>query len=107
MSNKNYKLKIIPSKNKKDRKAEVVLEKELTISVLESMQAELTGVLNEFENIEIKLKNIESIDLGFIQYLYAFQSTAETRSKNVTLKAECNEETETLLINTGLYRLFN
>jgi ABC-type transporter Mla MlaB component len=107
MSNKDYKLKIIPSKNKKDRKAEVIIEKELTISVLESMQTELTGVLNEFENIEIKLKNIETIDLGFIQYLYAFQSTAETRSKNVTLKAECNDETENLLVNTGIYRLFN
>ncbi|MGE0088218.1 MAG: hypothetical protein AB7S50_01935 [Bacteroidales bacterium] len=107
MSNKDYKLKIIPSKNKKENKVEILLEKELTISVLESMQAELTGVLNEFETIEIKLKNIETIDLGFIQYLYAFQSTAETRSKIVTLTAACNTETENLLVNTGLYRLFN
>lgn len=107
MSNKDYKLKIVPSKNKKDGKVEVILEKELSISILESLQAELTSVLNGFETIEISLKNIESIDLGFIQYLYAFQSTAETRSKNVTLKAVCNEETENLLVNTGLYRLFN
>lgn len=107
MSNKDYKIKVNPSKNKKDGKAEVVLEKVLTMSILESLQTELTSVLNDFEIIEISLKNIESIDLGFVQYLYAFQSTAESRSKIVTLKATCNDETENLLVNTGLYRLFN
>lgn len=107
MSNREHKIKIIHSKNKKERKAEIVLENELTIAVLENIQAEMNDALDEFETIEVKIKNIESIDLGFIQYLFSFQSTAEARAKHVVLKAECNNETENLLVNTGLFRLFN
>jgi len=107
MSNRDHKLKIIPSKNKKEKRAEIILENELTSSVLDNLQLELTDLLKEFETIDIKLRNIDSIDLSFIQYLFSLQSTAEARAKKVNLNAECNDDIKNLLINTGLYRLFN
>lgn len=107
MSSKDFKIKTVPSKNKKEKKAEIVLENELTIITLETLQHDLVKALNEFDDITIKLKNIENIDLSFIQYLFSLQTSAAVKSKNISFIAEYSDEIKSLLVNTGLLRLFN
>jgi hypothetical protein len=107
MGNKDFKIKTLPSKNKKEKKAEIVLENELTIFTLEPLQHDLLKALDEYDEIKIKLKNIENIDLSFIQYLFSLQTFAAAKSKNLSFTAEFSDEIKSLLVNTGLLRLFN
>ncbi|OFX23556.1 MAG: hypothetical protein A2041_15025 [Bacteroidetes bacterium GWA2_31_9b] len=107
MSNKNFIIKINPSKSKKDNKVEIILENELTIYSIESMQDQILNTLEKHKSISINIQNVSNIDLSFIQFLYSLKITANEQSKQVELFANLTKEIQVLFSSSGISNFFN
>jgi len=107
MSNKDFIIKINPSKSKKDNKAEIILESELTIYSIENIQEQILNTLEKHKSISISIQNVSNIDLSFIQFLYSLRITANEQSKQVEMFADLNKETQVLFSNSGISNFFN
>ncbi len=93
----------IKTKNKinKEKKADVLLQKELSINNAEEIKKKLMSALNKHKNINVTLKNIENLDLAGIQLLYSCSRTCRKLNKKVTFNIELPEDIETIVENSG------
>lgn len=71
------------------------------------------NILNEMQNsfangvFNIRIKEISSLDLTFIQLLYAYCKTAAQQKINIHINWETSSEYESLIKNCGFEELFN
>ncbi len=102
MSKKNKNIKIT-QKNKET----VVLDfsDNLTIDEAISIKESLSETMGKGENILIKGKKINNIDLTFVQLLKSFERTCIKEGKNISIDLELPEEIQALLTNSGIQLL--
>ena len=94
-----------PSKRKKTKKISVVIEGIFILNNAEFVKETIAPVFNDFDTIDIALKNIQQIDLAAVQALYNLKKTETTETKTVTLDAELSKEDRSILFNSGLIEL--
>ena len=92
---------ITPTGKKAENKARMTIKKELTIYTVLEIKEHFMEALNEFEEIEIQIKNVENLDLSFIQLIESLRKTAEEYDKQISISAELSDETHTLVYNAG------
>jgi len=92
---------ITPVGKQADKKAKMTIEKELTIYTVLEIKEHFMEALNEFNEIDVRIQNVENLDLSFIQLIESLRKTAEEYDKKVTISAELNDETSTLVDNAG------
>jgi ABC-type transporter Mla MlaB component len=98
----------IQPNNKNDMKsATVFLEGNLLLSNASEVKNEISYAVSKFEHLELVLKNIENIDLSFIQLLYAFRKASLQLDRTISIDLELPADIKALIDNSGFNDLSN
>jgi anti-anti-sigma regulatory factor len=92
---------ITPIGKKSEKKAKMIIEKELTIYTVLEIKEHFMEAINEFKEIDIQIRDVENLDLSFIQLIESLRKTAEEYEKKITISAALSDETKTLVDNAG------
>lgn len=99
------KIAFIPSKRKKTKKINVIIEGVFTLSNAAFVMEKISPSFKDFDSIDIVLKNIQQIDLAAVQVLQHLKKAEAANNKSITLDAELSKEDRALLFNSGLMAL--
>lgn len=89
------------------KKAIIHLSDNLTLDVIASIKLLMLQNFDKYQSFEVKLSNVESIDLGIVQLLYSFKWTAERKSKTVKFNISLSDEYKLLLEHAGFLEFVN
>lgn len=92
---------------KSTKKATVLHEGDLTINNTQKIKKEMLSVMNKFKNINIIVKNVDDLDLSYIQLLYSFYKTALDKRKTVALDMELPDDIKMIVRNSGFDSVFD
>jgi hypothetical protein len=98
----NIKLSLVPSKRKKTKKINMIIEGEFNISNAQVVKDNCSKLLKHFDTVSITLKNITDIDLAAIQLLHVLKSTPGFSQRTVTIDSELSKEDKSLINTAGL-----
>jgi anti-anti-sigma regulatory factor len=84
---------------------EVLMEGELTLSNVSSIQNKLLEALKNHKTLKISVKNVAAIDLSCIQLLYSAIKTSEEMKKHVDMDIHLPVAFESLLFKAGFESL--
>lgn len=101
MKTNNKYVSITPFGNKRERKARMTIEKELTIYTALEIKEYFLNALEKFDEIKVQIKDVENIDLSFIQLIESLRKTAEEYDKKLEISAELQDGTRSLVENSG------
>jgi len=87
--------------NKKQKSISVQIEGELVLSNCEKAKKTFLDLLSKHNVFNVKLENVEAIDLAFVQLLISFFDTAKNEKKQIKLTKNLTSNIETVLKNTG------
>lgn len=105
MKREERNIQIKPSKKKGESMANIILENELTIFSIESMKDKIIEAVMKYDHVEFALKNVNNVDMTFIQLLYSVKKTAETLNKKVSFDVELSDDIKSLLNNSDLSKV--
>jgi hypothetical protein len=105
MATTNKNIQIIPSKKKGENKVSVVLENELTIFSIEKMREKIIESVLKYDEIDFQLKNVNNMDLTFIQLFYSIKVTSDRLNKKVVFNIDLANDVKSLFINSDLYKV--
>lgn len=89
------------------KKAIIHLSENLTLDEVAAIKLLMLQNFDKYQSFEIKLSNVENIDLGIVQLLYSFKWTAERKSKAVKFNISLADEHKMLLERSGFTELVN
>lgn len=98
MSDEKFTLKIT---NKSKDHADLLLTGDLSINTIEEVTMEFQTLTQVYTSLDIKAKQIDKIDLPFLQLLYAVKKTCKKMTLDLTLE---NDQRE-LIENAGIIKL--
>ncbi len=80
----------------------LVLEGELTLANASEIKNIFSESANEYEKINISLKNIKSIDLSFVQLLKSLKNNTLKNKKKLEIDYDLSQNILELLNNSGI-----
>ena len=80
-----------------NKKSKIIFEGELTINNIEETKQIIDKAFNDLENLEIECKNVESIDLTYLQLFYAMYKTAKQENKLISFSFDFSHEHQNLI----------
>lgn len=101
----NIKIFFTPSRRKKTRRINVLMEGEFTINNVTLVKEKLQKVFENFDHIDFVLKNIHQIDLSALQLLHTIKAIYTPEGKIVTIDAELSTDDKSLIYSSGLTEL--
>ena len=90
-----------PSRRKKIRKTKVLLEGSLTINNVNQFKEEVTPLFDSYDYVDFQLKNIDRLDLSYIQMLFHLKQFYGNRNKSVTIDSELSGEIKKVVVQSG------
>ncbi|RLD57152.1 MAG: hypothetical protein DRJ01_14225 [Bacteroidetes bacterium] len=99
--------KITQKINKQSGIANIEIQGSLTIENCDSIKNKFIKAYNNFNELNITLKNIDKIDLTTIQLLYSIAKPDNNTNKKITFNTDFPEQIINLLKTTGLNNIFN
>ncbi len=99
--------KVTSSTDNGVKKATFHLSDNLTLDEVASVKLLMLQNFDKYQSFEIKLADVESIDLGIIQLIYSFKWTAERKSKKVQFNISLSDEHKLLLEHAGFTDFVN
>ena len=76
---------------------------DLILKNMKSIYQQLTAAANDFQNLHITCHKVKTIDLAFLQMLYAYSLSRPDAQIDISLNDELNE----LIGHSGFSGLFN
>jgi hypothetical protein len=98
----NIKISLVPSKRKKVKKVNVIVEGEFNINTAGIVKENCSKLLKHFEFVRITLKNIVDIDLAAIQLLHLLSTSSDFPQRTITIDSELSKEDRSLVSSSGL-----
>jgi anti-anti-sigma regulatory factor len=92
---------ITPSGKKGEKKAKMTVEKELTIYTVLEIRESFMEAIEKYNELDVSIREVENLDLSFIQLIESLKKTAEEYQKKISISAELADETRKLVENTG------
>ncbi len=89
------------------KKAIIHLSQSLTLDDVAAVKLLMLQNFDKFQSFEVKIDDVEAIDLGIVQLLYSFKWTAERKSKVVHFNISLADEHKMLLERAGFSELVN
>lgn len=80
---------------------------QLIINYIENITEQVKKSVSANKDLEINIKNPDSVDVTFIQLLLAIKATFKTSNKEVVIKTELKDELVTLIDNSGFNYVLN
>lgn len=95
--------KIVIKKDPDNSKAvDIIMEGCLDINQAEMIRNKLLQSLAKYNEINVKIQNVDKIDIAFIQIFYSFLASAQNRQISVRFTAELSPEHKELLDRSGI-----
>jgi len=101
INNESIKVLFKPSKRKKVRKIMLTIEGEFTINNINLVYETIPSVFANYDNVSIKLKNINQIDLTAIQFLHSLKTIYETKGKVISIDSQLSKDDTFLMACAG------
>jgi ABC-type transporter Mla MlaB component len=86
---------------KRDGGIDLVFSGQLTINNIEKITAEIKTILEKPTAINIQVKEVENMDLTFVQLIYSIINSGKKDNFKVTLSLSLSEELKSLVANAG------
>jgi hypothetical protein len=96
------KLTLLPSKRKKTKKVNMIIEGEFTVGSASLVLSTYDRLKQHFDLIKISLRNIVNIDLAAIQLMHVIRSSNTSSEKSIFIDSELSKEDRALLGYAGL-----
>lgn len=100
-------LQVQEEKGAKKGQWNITLKGELTIDYTDQLQVFFKGILDKHHDFSIRLIEVKSLDLSFLQCLWAFIREVNQQKKSLTVDMELDEDLRLLLQNSGFERLLH
>lgn len=104
---KKASIKVTPSTESGLKKVTIHLTDDLSLDEVSNIKLLMIQNLDKYQTFDIKVSDVESIDMGIVQLLYSFKWTAERKSKKVHFDISLPEEHILLLEHAGFSELVN
>lgn len=98
---KNSNISFTPLTESSIKTIEVIIEGEANINLEQDVFQQFQTILFEYDYFIIRLRNIEVIDLPFIQLLISIQKTVKSKNKKISISIELPENLLTIVENSG------
>lgn len=102
----NFSFILQKSRKKKEPSASITLEGNLTIQNAAAIQEKLVAIKDDFQKIDLAIKNVTDIDLTVIQLISSYWNTLTKNNHLINVDFEVSGESETLLQNSGFQELY-
>jgi len=101
--------KITTEINQTANQLTIVFEGNLDLKNINNIKDELISVYSSNNNLLLKITNVQTIDLSFIQLLISLKKELLTSKKECSIELNLNDELNNLLSNSGidLKKIFN
>jgi ABC-type transporter Mla MlaB component len=96
------KISLFPSRRKKTKKVNVVIEGEFNISTVQAVKENCQKLLQHFDLICITIKNVDEVDLAAIQLLHVLDLLSKSMEKTITVESDLSKDDKALIISSGL-----
>jgi ABC-type transporter Mla MlaB component len=96
---------ITTSKSGRQKVGSISLEGELTLNHITALKKEMMDALETCDSLKLKIQNVTSVDLSWIQLLQSIRKTCRDSGKNVAIEMILNSDAELLLARTGFSSL--
>lgn len=104
---KNLRIQLIPSRRKKTRKVNMIIEGDFSIRTADLVKTHIGALLPQFDVIALALKNITAIDLTAVQLVQVISSPGILPQHSITVESELSREDRALLVNAGLLEIIS
>lgn len=93
----------------KDLKGEldITMSGQLTISNITKIVAEMKVLLKNASKVTINVKEVENMDLTFVQLLFAIKNSGRMENYKTNINMDLSEELTLLISNAGFQKAFN
>lgn len=98
---KNAKILIEPDSGKKEEQVSIRLEGDLTIRNMEALKEKLAPLTEQAEKLSMEVRNVESMDLSFIQLIQSLSQSMTANGKGLSVSLSLQKEVKELLEKTG------
>ncbi|MCE2742698.1 MAG: hypothetical protein LW701_03890 [Fluviicola sp.] len=95
------KIEFTPSRRKTQKRILINIEGSLTINNVEILYSKVNSVFENFDFVEVTLKNVTEIDLTVIQLFHAIRVSYWSLKKYISIYAEFSREDRKLLNTCG------
>jgi len=89
------------SRSGKQKTCTISLEGELTVNNVAGIKGELIHVLEKCDSLQLRIQNVTSTDLSWIQLLQSLRKTCNNSDKNIAISMILNSDVELLLTRAG------
>ncbi len=86
---------------------DITLSGQLTINSIVKILAEMKELLKNASNVNIHVKEVENIDLTFIQLLFAIKNSGKKENYKINVNMELPDELNLLVNNAGFHSVLN
>ncbi len=80
---------------------------QLTINSIEKISEKIKDQIKEVSKVSIDVKEVDNIDLTFIQLIYSIKNSGKKNGYQVAISMELPEDLKSLIINAGFGKLLN
>jgi len=94
-------------KGNKEKKSTVLVDGDLNVKNAESIKAMLLKVAGMKNALELKVENVKSLDLSFLQILFAFITSEKASGRKISVIFNLSDENKSLLTRSGFSQYFN
>ena len=84
-----------------NKSLEIIFSGELLIDNIENIVSETRKILGNYDSYLISTKEIDDMDLSFVQFILSLERTLQAQNKKVVKKMEIPETFTELFSNTG------
>jgi anti-anti-sigma factor len=97
----------VSPKRKNKQGNTLCLQGELTVANAPFIKTEMMKALEEYNITSLRVNEVQNMDLSVLQLIYAIQRAARSGGSEISLDMDLPEETEILIRQSGLDRMFN
>jgi anti-anti-sigma factor len=97
---KDITIKVKEHGKKDDKTVEVIIEGEFTIGYAEKVRDKLLSLIEQYDRIEVRVQNLENIDLSAIQILISLRKSLPAGKIKLTLLLK--DDLKPILEHAGL-----
>ncbi len=96
--------KLDMSDGKKKGSGALLLQGNLSLDNIEQIVRFFREAADKYKRLSVELKEVSTIDLGFLQLLWSLENAMQERGEALEVKITLPDELEQLMRNTGFSR---
>lgn len=88
-------------------KSSLLFSGELSVAKVSALQQQLLKAASKVSHVEVKVANVENMDLSFLQLLYAWAQSMKQSGKNLIFDFQLDQEFMRIFDESGFRQAFS